>query len=59
MGWGMDEDWEEDTESELNGEEKEAASKLGYGEDEWLSLDYWEKREKIHLSKFFKKGELT
>ena len=56
MGYGLDEDWEEDEDNrEPTKDEKLAIKSLGYDYDEFFSLSHSEQQRQIRLAKHISK----
>lgn len=53
MGYGLDEDWEEDVDREVTPGEARAIKAFGYLEDEFFALSHQEQREKILIARRF------
>ena len=57
MGFGLDEEWEpEEAEREYTKEEELAIKVFDYDYDEWDSLSYTERKQKIFMSKRMSKN---
>jgi len=57
MGFVLDEEWEsEEEEKEYSKEEKAAMKTFDYDYDEWDSLSYAERKQKIFMSNRMSRG---